>query len=679
MSFNDFIIDGNTPDWLQRLQDKVVQGENIEHEFLTAALGVTYAVAEDNQRKAAPADKYKKMAQRHPKIFKKSWAKWLMKRNWGKKLMFLFFGKKKDKKNPWPGWVKKTDEERCLPGATKILTEQGQIQINKIVNQKLPVKVASIDEFGNIVYKKIIDYQKFDNSKKMITIRYPYKGDTARTNALCCTEDHKIYTNRGYVEAKDLTLEDKVYMPFNCYGEDALPAIYGMLLGDSHIYDDKRNNGLLRIVATNGEKQMEYLQYKQAIFNGDGKICNAGIGSFGTVPSYHYFLNVDPYISQQVRKDWFSTGKKVVSNLITNHITPMSLAFWYMDDGCLSYHESGSPWIRLNTQGFSYEENQVLVNILKDKFNIQAKVNKDKIAKDGHQMYRIDLSVEMTKKFLEIVTPYMCYSMKYKTLDCYKDQIQNEILSFKKKDRVIPIDIISIEEGQTKNRAWPKNFKIVYDLEVEDTHNFIADNIVVHNCQNCSWVLQNKSPWIATEKIDGSSTTATYKRKGKKKHEYYICSRNIVFDKPNKGCYYEFNPYTEMSEKYHFEEVLGDLVKKYDLEWATLQGEVYGAGIQKRNYSLEGHEFAGFNLIFSDRGRLNSVESAEIMSTYGIPWVPIVDDRFIMPDTVDELLEIATDKSAIDGGMREGLVFRSQDGTQSFKAVSNQFLLKYHQ
>jgi hypothetical protein len=67
------------------------------------------------------------------------------------------------------------------------------------------------------------------------------------------------------------------------------------------------------------------------------------------------------------------------------------------------------------------------------------------------------------------------------------------------------------------------------------------------------------------------------------------------------------------------------------------------------------------------------------MSTYGIPWVPIVDDRFIMPDTVDELLEIATDKSAIDGGMREGLVFRSQDGTQSFKAVSNQFLLKYHQ
>jgi hypothetical protein len=679
MSFDDFEVNGEAPAWLVSLKARAAAGKNIEHEFLTEVLGVTYAVAEDNKRKANPLDKYKLMSLRHSKLFSKPMFRWLMRRKWGKKLLFIFFGKKKNQRADWPYWVSRTDEERCLPGATKILTEQGQIQINKIVNQKLPVKVASIDKFGNIVYKKIIDYQKFDNSKKMITIKYPYKGDTTKTNALCCTEDHKIYTNRGYVEAKDLTLEDKVYMPLNCYGEDALSAIYGMLLGDSHIYDDKRINGLLRIVATNGEKQMEYLQYKQAIFNGDGKICNAGIGSFGTVPSYHYFLNVDPYISQQVRKDWFSTGKKVVSNLITNHITPVSLAFWYMDDGCLSYHESGSAWIRLNTQGFSYEENQVLVNILKDKFNIQAKINEDKIAKDGHQMYRIDLSVEMTKKFLEIVTPYMCHSMKYKTLDCYEDQIQTKTLSFEKKDRVIPIDIISIEEGQTKNCSWAKNFKIVYDLEVEDTHNFIADNIVVHNCQNIPDIVKDKSEWVATEKIDGSSTSATYKKKKFGKHEYYICSRNVVFDRPDKKCFYDTNIYVEMSEKYHFEKVLADIVNKYNLEWVTIQGESYGNKIQRRDYSIKDHDFAAFNLVFSDRGRLNSVEGKTILAEYGIPWVPILDEHFILPDTIDELLEIANGKSALDGGMREGLVFRSQDGVRSFKAVSNKFLLTFHQ
>ena len=72
---------------------------NDESRFLTSMLGVTYADAEDNQRKSAPVDKYKKMAQRHPAIFKKPFVRWLMKHQWGRNIMFALFGKKKDKKN----------------------------------------------------------------------------------------------------------------------------------------------------------------------------------------------------------------------------------------------------------------------------------------------------------------------------------------------------------------------------------------------------------------------------------------------------------------------------------------------------------------------------------------------------------------------------------------------------
>ena len=192
--------------------------------------------------------------------------------------------------------------------------------------------------------------------------------------------------------------------------------------------------------------------------------------------------------------------------------------------------------------------------------------------------------------------------------------------------------------------------------------------------QNMPWILEDKSEWIATEKIDGTSTTATLRKTGMKKHKFYICSRNVVFDRP----YYDFNVWTEMAEKYHFEEVLASIADRYHLEWVTLQGESYGEGIQKRDYSLKEHDFMGFNLIFSDRGRLNSIEASTIMQEFGIPWVPIVDEHFVLPDTVDELLNIATGKSVVDGGMREGLVFRSPDGSRSFKAVSNEFLLKYH-
>ena len=202
--------------------------------------------------------------------------------------------------------------------------------------------------------------------------------------------------------------------------------------------------------------------------------------------------------------------------------------------------------------------------------------------------------------------------------------------------------------------------------------------------QNMPWILNDKSPWIATEKIDGSSTTFTMKR-GKKrlfgqdKNEFYVCSRNVVFDKPDKKCFYPTNIYTEMAEKYKVESVLATYLESHpDVEWVTIQGETYGEGVQKRDYSLKGHDFMAFNLIDSVRGRWNSVEAKNVCSTYGIPWVPILDENFILPDTVDELLTIATGESVCDHGMREGLVFRSQDGVKSFKAVSNEFLLKYH-
>lgn len=202
--------------------------------------------------------------------------------------------------------------------------------------------------------------------------------------------------------------------------------------------------------------------------------------------------------------------------------------------------------------------------------------------------------------------------------------------------------------------------------------------------QNMPWILENKEPWIATEKIDGTSTTFTMKRKKSligQSYEFYVCSRNVVFDKPDKNCFYDTNVYMEMAQKYNIEEKMKHLLFDVftDCEWITIQGETYGPGIQKRDYHAPDHSFMAFNFITSKEGRYNTVKMRELLEyNEGIPCVPIIDDHFILPDTVDELLEIATDESVLDTGMREGLVFRSQDGAQSFKAVSNEFLLKYH-
>ena len=192
--------------------------------------------------------------------------------------------------------------------------------------------------------------------------------------------------------------------------------------------------------------------------------------------------------------------------------------------------------------------------------------------------------------------------------------------------------------------------------------------------------LTNKDPWIATEKIDGTSTTFTMKRGKRGKNDFYICSRNVVFDKPDKKCFYETNVYTEMAQKYNVENVLASiLADNPDLEWVTLQGETYGAGIQKRDYGLTEHRFMGFNFITSKEGRWNSVRAAKFIENYNIPWVPILDENYVLPDTIEELRAFShSEGSRIDGEIKEGIVFRSQDGSMSFKCVDPDFLMKYH-
>ena len=203
--------------------------------------------------------------------------------------------------------------------------------------------------------------------------------------------------------------------------------------------------------------------------------------------------------------------------------------------------------------------------------------------------------------------------------------------------------------------------------------------------QNMPWILSDKSEWFATEKIDGTSTTFTMRGEGRKR-QFYICSRNVCFDTPEKmakGAWYDTNVYQEMAIKYDIENVLADMLNNFkELDFVTIQGETYGGSIQKRDYSTSEHNLMVFNLIYGYKigstRRCNPREMTEVLAKYKIPCVPIVDEHFVLPNTVDELLAIATGNSKVDGLPREGLVFRSYDGTQSFKAVSNEFLIKYH-
>ena len=58
--------------------------------------------------------------------------------------------------------------------------------------------------------------------------------------------------------------------------------------------------------------------------------------------------------------------------------------------------------------------------------------------------------------------------------------------------------------------------------------------------------------------------------------------------------------------------------------------------------------------------------------------VPILGQMTLEGYDCDMLLKYAEGVSEIDKLPREGLVFRDMEGKESFKAVSNSFLEKYH-
>ena len=237
-------------------------------------------------------------------------------------------------------------------------------------------------------------------------------------------------------------------------------------------------------------------------------------------------------------------------------------------------------------------------------------------------------------------------------------------------------------------RKWGKKLLFIFFGRKKDKKNgwpaWVAKTDE-ERCQNMPWLFPGnpEEEWIATEKVDGTSTTFTMKGFGRGR-KFFICSRNVVFDKPNKNCYYDTNVYIEMAEKYNIEKVLEEILSRYSAvcNFITIQGETYGATVQKRDYGLEGKDFKAFNVILGyENGhteRLNPIAMKELLDEFNIPTVDIVDEHFKIPETCEQLLALAGGPSAIDGGMREGLVFRSYDGAKSFKAVDNNFLLKYH-
>lgn len=237
---------------------------------------------------------------------------------------------------------------------------------------------------------------------------------------------------------------------------------------------------------------------------------------------------------------------------------------------------------------------------------------------------------------------------------------------------------------------WGKRLLFIFFGKKKDGRNWPSEvkKTDEERIENRPWTLEDSEKiWIATEKIDGSSATYHLRRgKGLKKPEFFICSRNVVFDNPNKedkNFYKDTigNIWQEIDAKYDMQDKLQTLLDaRPSAEWVTLQGEIFGAGVQKRDYGMKDHDIRAFNLIYSDCGRLPTLDMKKELDNLGIKSVPIISEGMTLPNNIDDLRAfVHSAPSAEDGKIKEGIVFRSLDGADSFKCVDPEFLLSFHQ
>ena len=181
--------------------------------------------------------------------------------------------------------------------------------------------------------------------------------------------------------------------------------------------------------------------------------------------------------------------------------------------------------------------------------------------------------------------------------------------------------------------------------------------------QNLSNEYENlkQHKFYVTEKLDGSSATF-YSKDG----VFGVCSRNLELLET------EGNTFWKVARELKLEEWLTSQDVNY-----SIQGELIGESIQGNPYKIKGQTVGFFNAFDIDTQEYLGLEGFEkLISSMGLKSVPILDREFTLPDTIDELLTYADEKSVLNSNFdREGVVIRSLDRKISFKVISNKFLL----
>lgn len=179
---------------------------------------------------------------------------------------------------------------------------------------------------------------------------------------------------------------------------DIAAIVHGTLLGDGSI----NHKGAL--IMTHGERQLEYLKWKQSrlswlCFENIRKRDSDQTPPFSCLPTYTVRSHVHPYLKELRRKCWISGQKAVAPIIDSQFFNALSLAVWYLDDGSLN---SKYGTVTFATNGFTRGDVNILIDRLAQRFNLEAKLEERR-----NDTFAIRINKSKTRLFFDIIQGVM--------------------------------------------------------------------------------------------------------------------------------------------------------------------------------------------------------------------------------------------------------------------------------